>query len=204
MKIIKRTKLSPEELAKRRAEKKAERLAKMELKDRKRKLKAQNQKIEAKPLTEEQIVKFATYYKKHKKFPSSKIPCNLTGKLTTCVGDWMHKKVEEYGSAENLLRKYVSRKALKEQKDATKKVTKKSRDRKVLNEMKVGEKIWDLPKVDMHSVPRPLTASEVTESTQGCCFRPDIYLNNDEHCEGCEFFEPCSCRLKRLPKKRGK
>lgn len=197
-----RIKLSAKELAAKRAQRLGERDAKNKIKIAKQKLK--HRQIEAKPLTEEQINEFVAFYKKHKKFPSSKIPCNITGRLSTCVGDWLIKKIKEYGSAENLLRKYVSRGALKAQKDAAKPVSKKKKSRKVLDEMKVDSKTWDLPKVDLHSVPRPLSQAEISECTVGCCFRPDVYLNNDGHCEGCEFFEPCSCRLKCLPKKKKK
>jgi hypothetical protein len=198
----KRTKLTGPELAASKAAKKASQEAKIKAKV--AKMKAKQQKIEAKPLTEEQITQFVSFYKKHKKFPSSKIPCNLTGRLTTCVGDWLVKKVKEYGSAENLLRKYVSRGALKAKKDALKPVSKKKKSRKVLNEMKVDEKTWDLPKVDLHSTPKPLSPAEITEFTKDCCFRPDVYLNNDGHCEGCKYLELCSCSKKCLPKKKKK
>lgn len=197
-----RHKATKEQLAVKKAEKKAKQEAKIKLK--KAKLKSKIQKIEAKPLTDEQITQFVTFYKKHKKFPSSKIPCNLTGRLTTCVGDWLVKKVKEYGSAENLLRRYVSRGALKAQKDASKPVSKKKKSRKVLNEMKVDGKTWDLPKIDLHSTPKPLSPAEITEFTKDCCFRPDVYLNNDGHCEGCKYLELCSCTKKCLPKKKKK
>lgn len=198
----KKVKLKGPELAASRAKKNAEKEAKHKRKI--AKMRAKNQKIEAKPLTDEQITQFVVFYNKHKKFPSSKIPCNITGRLTTCAGEWLVKKVKEYGSAENLLRKYVSRGALKAKKDALKPVSKKKKSRKILNEMKVGEKTWDLPKIDLHSTPKPLSPSEITEFTKDCCFRPDIYLNNDGHCEGCKYLELCSCSKKCLPKKKKK
>jgi|LauGreDrversion4_2_1035121.scaffolds.fasta_scaffold654668_1 hypothetical protein len=197
-----RVKLSAEERAFKKAEKSA--LLKAKQKLRLAKLKAKHQKVEAKPLTEEQISEFVAFYKKHKKFPSTKIPCNITGRLTTCVGDWLVKKIKEYGSAEDLLRKYVSRGALKAQRESSKPVVKKKKSRMVLDEMKNEDKTWDLPKIDLHSVPKPLSPAEVTEYTKDCCFRPDVYLNNDGHCEGCRYFDLCSCRLKCLPKKKRK
>ena len=194
-------KLKGAELAASKARKLAEKESKLLIK--RAMFKAKHQKIEAKPLTDEQVTQFVLYYNKHKKFPSSKIPCNATGRLTTCVGSWLVKKVKEYGSAENLLRRYVCRGANKTKKE-DKPLSTKKKARKALNEMKVDEKTWDLQKIDLASVPIPLTNAEISECTRGCCLRPDIYLNNDEHCEGCKYFEYCSCKFKKLPKKKEK
>ena len=72
----------------------------------KRAKKGQRFKIKAEPLTEELVQYFVKYYEENGSFPGSKIPCSVTGKLTTCVGPWMRKKIKEYGSAEKLLRGY--------------------------------------------------------------------------------------------------
>ena len=79
-------------------------------------------KIKAMPLSEEQITLFVKHYKQFKAFPGSKIPCTITGKLTTCVGPWMLKKIKQFGSAESLLRNYKCRGAIKDQKIKTKPV----------------------------------------------------------------------------------
>lgn len=163
-------------------------------------------KIEAKPLTEDQIQSFLKHYKEHGSFPGSKIPCNMTGKLTTCVGPWMAKKIKEFGSAEKLLRNYKCRGALKQKRDALKPTKKKGtkRSRQVLKELKNEQKEWDLPKMTMDA-PKPLTNNELSEVTSSTCLRPDIFLNNDRYCDGCEFFEVCTNRnkcLKPAPKKR--
>lgn len=163
-------------------------------------------KIEAKPLTEEQIQVFLKHYKEHSSFPGSKIPCNMTGKLTTCVGPWMIKKIKEFGGAENLLRKYKCRGALKQKREALKPVSSKknSKRRQVLKELKNEQKDWDLPKMSMEGS-KPLSDAELSDATKGACMRPDIFLDNDRYCDGCEFFEVCTNvnkGLKPIPKKR--
>jgi hypothetical protein len=167
----------------------------------KRAKKGERFKLEARPLTESQIKMFLEFYEENGSFPGSKIPCNVTGKLTTCVGPWLRKKVAEFGSAEKLLRRYVCRGAIKVQKEASKPFSKKKAAKKALKEMKVDEKVWDLPKVDLEAAPRPLSAVEIGECTTGCCLRPDLYLNNDYACNGCEFFEDCRSHLKCVSKK---
>ncbi len=166
---------------------------------RKRKFK----KLEAKPLTESQIKEFVEYYNEFKSFPGSKIPCNVSGKLTTCVGPWLTKKIKQYGGPENLLRKYISRGAIKAQKEKNKAPSKKKAKRKVISEMKIDEKNWNLPKIIFHG-PIPLTDAEITLETKSACMRPNIYLNNDGHCLGCPYLDLCESRLKCLPVKKGK
>lgn len=155
-------------------------------------------KIEAKPLTEDQIKFFLSFYKENKSFPGSKIPCNATGKLTTCVGPWLVKKVKEFGSAEALLRNYKCRGALKVQK--VKPISKKAQKRRKNKELKDENKNWDIPKVDLLSGPRPLSSLEIGETTRTTCLRPDLFLDNDRACDGCEFFEFCENGLKSLKK----
>ena len=61
------------------------------------------------------------------------------------------------------------------------------------------EKLWNIPKLNFDP-PRPLTNEEIKESSQTQCFRPDVYLSNGRHCEGCEYFELCTNELKCMPK----
>lgn len=169
----------------------------------KRAKKGQGFKILARPLTEAEIKMFLEYFEENGSFPGSKIPCNITGKLTTCVGPWMRKKVIEFGSAENLLRKYISRGSIKAHKDSCKPISKQKATKKVLRSMKIDDKVWDLPKIDINSVPLPLSNAELTELTYSTCLRPDIHLNNDYACNGCEFLDVCSSRKKCINKKIG-
>ena len=163
--------------------------------------KGQGFKVEAKPLTEAQIKMFLEFFEENGSFPGSKIPCNITGKLTTCVGPWMRKKVTEFGSAENLLRKYISRGAIKTHKESQKPNSKKKSTKKVLRSMKIDDKVWDLPKIDINSVPLALSNAELADLTYSTCLRPDLHLNNDYACNGCEFFDVCTSRKKCINKK---
>jgi hypothetical protein len=43
---------------------------------------------------------------------------------------------------------------------------------------------------------------DVKSITDGTCVRPDLYLNNDNTCIKCSFYEDCACSIKTLGKKR--
>jgi hypothetical protein len=156
-------------------------------------------KLQAVPLTEDQITEFAAYYKKNKAFPGSKIPCTVTGKLTTCIGPWMVKKIKEYGSPEQLLRSYKCRGAMKAERQINKPVLKKPKRKNKIKELMLQdeEKNWNLPKMNF-APPRPMSKEETTQTTKTQCLRPDIFLSNGRHCEGCPHFDLCINHLKCL------
>ena len=152
--------------------------------------------IKAGPLSEEQITMFVNHYKQFKAFPGSKIPCTITGKLTTCVGPWMLKKIKEFGSAESLLRNYKCRGAIKEQrvKALPQKVKRKAK-LKELVEKEHGR--YDIPALDSFIKPASYDPAKESETK---CLRPDIFLSNDRHCDGCHHFKICRSRLRTLPR----
>lgn len=156
-------------------------------------------KIEAKPLTEQQIRDFVGYFNINGSFPGSKIPCNVTGKLTTCIGPWMKKKIEEFGGAENLLRNYKCRGAIKAARQIIKPMTKKGKKRNFkLKEMKDEQQNWCLPKITFDP-PMPLNSAQIADTTRNQCLRPDIFLSNGRHCDGCEYTVLCTNALKTFP-----
>jgi len=163
------------------------------------KTKTKRIKLTAGPLTEAQIKLFVDHYNEYKCFPGSKIPCTITGKLTTCVGPWMTKKIAEYGGPENLLRKYRCRGALKKAKQIIKGVN--PRKKKIKKKDEEGNYI--IPAMPV-SVRRELTDVEKTEMSKSICMRPDIFLDNGRHCEGCMHFDICEnpIKCKADPKKK--
>jgi hypothetical protein len=154
-------------------------------------------KLEPKPLSEELIQQFLGHYKKHNSFPGSKIPCNVTGKLTTAVGPWLKKKIKEFGSPEALLRGYKCRQANKTVVAIGKKKKKGNAEAPLIKE-KDGR--YDIPQVNLNKPSRPLNETDLAKESETTCLRPDIYLNNGRHCEGCKYFKLCKSRLKNLPK----
>lgn len=173
-------------------------------------------KIAARPLTEQQIKEFVEFYNKNKSFPGSKIPCNITGKLTTCIGPWMAKKIKEFGGPEQLLRNYKCRGAIKAEKQIIKPVSKKqpkslgkistktkSKRREIIKDLKDENKNWDLPKANFEPS-RPISDEDLTITTKTACLRPDIYLDNDRYCNGCEYFDVCANEMKNLFKRKVK
>lgn len=162
----------------------------------KRAAKGKGFKIKAMPLNEEQIKLFVNHYKQFKSFPGSKIPCTVTGKLTTCVGPWMLKKIKQFGSAESLLRSYVCRGAIKDQRIKAL-PPKIKRKRKITELVEKEQGRYDVPSIDSFVKPAPYDPAKESESV---CLRPDIFLSNDRHCDGCHYFKICRSRLKTLPK----
>ena len=156
-------------------------------------------KLTAGPLSEAQIKVFIDHYNKHKCFPGSKIPCTITGKLTTCVGPWMKRKIEEYGGPENLLRKYRCRGSMKKAKQIIKGV----KPRKAKQKRKDEEGNYIIPPMPTGSQ-RPISNKELTEMSKNICLRPDIFLDNGRHCEGCMHFDLCinNIKCKADPKKK--
>ena len=150
-------------------------------------------KIKAKPLTEEQITMFVSHFNKYSSFPGSKIPCSVTGKLTTCVGPWLKKKIKEFGSAEGLLRGYKCRSIAKAQKIRT--IGSRKHRTKEHGEKEQGR--YNVPSIDSFVKSPPYDPAEESKSV---CLRPDIFLSNDRHCDGCHYFKICQNRLKTLPK----
>lgn len=136
---------------------------------------------EGKQLTEQQIEKFIEFFNNYGTVLGNKIVCNATGKLTTCVGPWKDKKIKEYGGIENLLRNY-------KRKESTPKSSNKSATEVI---------VYKFPPLKYE--PKPMTQKQLTEETKSACLRPDIYLTNGRHCDGCNYIELCQSRLKRLP-----
>lgn len=163
-------------------------------------MKSKKTKFEIKPvpLTEEQIKFFVKHYNENGSFPGSKIPCTITGKLTTCVGPWMKKKVQEFGGAEQLLRKYVCRGVIKSVNKTAKEATKpvKEPSKKAKKEKGVNSQeevvVYDIPKIDFFKTKTPLTDLELSVATSNTCFRPDVFLDNDRFCNGCEYYDVCT------------
>lgn len=157
--------------------------------------------IAAKPLTEEQIQAFVAHFNKNGSFPGNKIPCSVTGKLTTAVGPWLRLKVKEYGSAEKFLRGYKCRGALKAERPPKEKKVSKRAIRAAKREAREKKKeMLSTPLQLPNSPPRPLTKKEWIEESRSVCLRPSIFLDNGRHCEGCPFYDFCENRNKKLPK----
>lgn len=173
------------------------------IKTKKKVTKSKAFKIPAQPLDEQMIKYFVDFYKENKSFPGSKIPCSVSGKLTLCIGPWMKKKIKEFGGPEQLLRNYVCRGAAKEQKI---KAIKPKKER-ISKRKKIGfentspdePKRYDIPKMTF-AEPRPSTDKELSDISKTICLRPDVFISNGRHCDGCESYKLCQNSLKTLPK----
>ena len=59
---------------------------------------------------------------------------------------------------------------------------------------------YNIPLINIHDPSRPLNDSELAKDSKSICLRPDIFLHNGRHCEGCKYYKICENDLKILPK----
>jgi len=59
---------------------------------------------------------------------------------------------------------------------------------------------YNIPQLSLENISRPLTDAELAKDSETICLRPDIFLHNGRHCEGCKYYKICKNRLKTLPK----
>jgi hypothetical protein len=155
--------------------------------------------IAGKQLTEDQIKIYVDKFNKDGNFPGHKIPCTVTGKLTTAVGPWLKKKVKEFGSAEALLRNYKCRGVIKDARKANAPQKIKKIGKRAAKRAEKQKKLTDIP-VMPTGTKRPQTNEEFTEASHRECARPDIFLDNGRHCLDCPHYTICENELKCLPR----
>lgn len=156
-------------------------------------------------LTEENIKSIVSHYEIHKAFPSNQIICNVTGKKSLCIGLWKDKKIKQFGSVENFVRSYKCRQATKVEgkvvpmgaKKGVKRISKKKKNIQKIDEN--GEKVYDIP-IMSYKPPQRMTLDQLADDSEKICLRPDVYLTNGRHCDGCPYYKICRHRLKELPK----
>jgi hypothetical protein len=125
--------------------------------------------------------------------------------MITIFGENLVRRIQNYGSVENLLMNFVSRAAQpKVPKTEKEKKPKKLPKSSVEFIVKQGEVRYDLP---LFNPDKPTVKIDLVTCGEACkkettdsCFRPDIYLNNGKACNDCRLFENCAYVGKRLMK----
>ena len=154
--------------------------------------------VEGQQLTERQIKAFVAQYKERGNFPGHKMPCTISGRLTTAVGPWLRKKVAEFKGVENLLRNYKCRGATKKIKPIKEK--KVRRFRKTKDTTQDENKRYDVPIYNPNPIKVVLGGDRLIEDTKTTCQKPNLYLDNGKNCNGCGYYDICLLGLKCLPK----
>jgi hypothetical protein len=139
-------------------------------------------------------------YTKTGELIGKKIVCNSCSYPITCFGSNLEGKIKKFGSIENLIETFTCRKCVSASKP--KKIVIKAT--KVSRKEKIAEKTVDIPKM-IFKEKRNVLLSEAPDliesvSRNGSCIRPDIYLNNDRHCDGCSLYTSCLASIKNLSK----
>ncbi|MEI6423823.1 MAG: hypothetical protein WCP55_16525 [Lentisphaerota bacterium] len=148
---------------------------------------------------------WAKFYEEKGKLPAKQIPCSVTGTMITIFGENLARRIQNYGSVENLLMNFVSRAAQpKVPKTDKAKKPKKLPKSSVEFIEEQGQVRYDLP---LFNPDKPTVKIDLVISGDACrketmdsCFRPDIYLDNGKACNGCRLFENCAYVGKRMSK----
>jgi len=139
-------------------------------------------------------------YKNNGHLLNKKIVCTNCTVHITCFGTNLDGKISKYGGIETLLDTFKCRKCVSASKPKkivvkVKKVSKKETEK---------EKTYDIPKM-IFKEKRNVLLSEAPDlirsvSGNGSCIRPDIYLDNDRHCDGCSLYSSCLASIKNYSK----
>lgn len=82
---------------------------------------------------------------------------------------------------------------------------KAKRKNRQLKQLKTFAKNYQIKQLSSVTRINLLSNSEgISLVTQNACIRPDIYLDNGRDCDGCPYFNDCSCEIKKARKKKGR
>jgi hypothetical protein len=113
-------------------------------------------------------------------------------------GSNLEDRIKRFGSLENLLMEFECRKARNTSKPPKPEKVKKKRKSKKNQESEENESIhYNIPRMGEFLTPPPFDIEKESESR---CLRPDIFLSNNRHCDGCVHFKYCRSRVKTLPR----
>jgi len=156
---------------------------------------------------------WVNYYNKNKTIPSDGITCKECRHEIKCNQLQLKRLLEKSeNDIEKLLVNFTCKECIRFKKEEKKLQEKELQVKKPI-EKKVltWEEIEDRKEEIRKSIPvlkyekiKPITPNNkegVEELTKSACVRPDIYLNNDKHCDGCAWSKYCICHLKRFFKK---
>lgn len=158
------------------------------------------------------------------KLPSNDIPCNKCTMGITCTHGNLHSKVKKFGGINNLLTKFVCKTCksnVKEEADLQQPRVKKDkvaveRKRAIQREEDIQKGIapndngrYNIPTIDLNPTRKSYSIEQIAqdpqlthELTTGCCLKPQLFLNNDSNCTGCQLYENCNAGCKNLPKSK--
>jgi hypothetical protein len=147
-------------------------------------------------MTKDQINKEVLYYQNTKKLSTHPfILCSKSGEKTHLFGPNLETRIKRFGSLEKLLTEFECRKVRNAGKHQKPPRTKKTRKKTKTSE-EVKPTHYNLPRMGEFLSPPPFDIEKETESR---CLRPDIFLSNNRHCDGCVHFKYCRSRVKNLP-----
>lgn len=153
-------------------------------------------------LSPEDISNWVKQYNTLNTLPSPKIPCSCCKEAVTMFSTNLHGRVKKFGGVENLLKSFLCRHCKKEDKKNI------FIDRKVKIKTAKGNVIDSIPTVDykprvvVEGKDLPKHKDLIAELTNGTCWYPNVYLNNNKVCDKCTIHESCKATSKKYSKNR--
>lgn len=121
--------------------------------------------------------------------------CSVTGKTSKFFGEYLEKKIKQYGTLENFQKHYVCREGRRLKKQPTLEFNSPGRE--------VNIQVSKPSSYEVTTARTPANFEEwVGEFTSGpnggVCIRPDIYLDGNGYCNECPNHKYCKCKNCRL------
>lgn len=135
------------------------------------------------------------------------ILCSKCQGKTTMFGTNLEGRIAKFGSLEDLLTRFICKGCRNEGKPEREPKFKKVKKNGKVKIEKDENKVYDIPKINLNSPHEFVNLVKDKDNAWKhlqVCWRPDLYLNWDRSCNGCNLYENCRAACKRMVNDSGR